>query len=64
MSDVGGRDEIRRALAADLQLLDLAEVADQRAASLLGGAHHHIDIGGSIGHRGSGSGVRGQGGQD
>ena len=35
---VGGGDEIGRALERDLQLLDLAEVALQRARGLAGGA--------------------------
>jgi len=39
---VGRRDEIRRALAADLQLLDFAEIADQGAAGLFGGPGHHV----------------------
>ena len=37
---VGGRDEIRRALDADLQMLDLAEVAREAAARFPGGIDH------------------------
>ena len=37
---VGGGDEIRRALDADLQMLDLAEIARQTAARFAGGVNH------------------------
>ena len=40
---VGHRDEVGRALAADLQLLDLAEVAAQARRRLAGGALHDGD---------------------
>ena len=40
---VGQRHEVRRALAADLQLLDLAEVAAQARRRLARGALHHGD---------------------
>ena len=40
---VGLRDEVRGPLAADLQVLDLAEVAPQLAARLARGFLHHAD---------------------
>ena len=42
---VGGGDEIRRPLERDLQILDLAEIADQRARRLARGGDHHGDEG-------------------
>ena len=44
---VGLGDEVRRALAADLEVLDLAEVAAQAAAGLARGALHHADQSGN-----------------
>ena len=47
---IGGRDEIGRALERDLQMLDLAEVALERARRLAGGGDHHIHQGGTEHH--------------
>ena len=44
---VGGGDEIGRALERDLQVLDLAEVALERAAGLARGLDHHVEKGGA-----------------
>ena len=44
--DVGGGDEIARPLARDLQILDLAEIARQRARRLARGGDHHVHQGG------------------
>ena len=44
---VGGGDEIGRPLERDLQVLDLAEVALERAAGLVGGLDHHVEEGGA-----------------
>ena len=43
---VGGRDEVRGTLDGDLKLLDLAEVARERAARLAGCRNHHVHQGG------------------
>ena len=43
---VGGGDEIGRALERDLQLLDLAEIALERARGLARGGDHHVEQGG------------------
>ena len=40
---IGPGHEVRRPLAADLELLDLAEVAPQAAARLARGALHHAN---------------------
>ena len=40
---IGGRDEFARTLDRDLQLLDFAEIADEAAGRLEGGAGHHVD---------------------
>ena len=44
---IGVGDEIRRPLARDLQVLDLAEILDQRAARLDGSGHHDVEKGGA-----------------
>src|SRR5579862_2896407 len=41
--EIGGRDELARSLDRDLQLLDLAEIADEPACRLQGGPGHDID---------------------
>ena len=43
---VGGGDEIGRPLERDLQVLDLAEVALERARGLARGRDHHVEEGG------------------
>jgi hypothetical protein len=43
---VGGGDEVRRPFERDLQVLDLAEVAFERARSLPGRGDHDVDEGG------------------
>src|SRR3546814_2418489 len=48
--EVGGGDEVRGPLSRDLELLDLAEVAHETAARLLGGPGHDVDEGGTDGH--------------
>ena len=45
---VGGGDEIRRALERDLQVLDLAEIALERARRLAGGGDHDVEEGGVL----------------
>ena len=45
---VGGGDEIARALERDLQILDLAEVALERARGLARGGDHDVDEGGML----------------
>ena len=50
---VGHRHEVGRALAADLQLLDLAEVAAQARRRLAGGALHDGDQAGMGNHSAS-----------
>ena len=47
---VGGGDEIARALERHLEVLDLAEVALERARGLARGGDHHIDEGGMLHH--------------
>src|SRR5262249_33189253 len=42
-TEVGLGDEVRRALLADLEVLDLAEIADQSLRGLVGGIDHDID---------------------
>src|SRR5579883_2303047 len=54
---IGLRHEVAGSLHRDLQLLDLAEVADHAARCLEGGGGHHVDQGGADGH--GGAGVRG-----
>ena len=49
---VCGRDEVGRPLARDLQVLDLAEIADQVARRLVGGVHHDRYERRAAGHRG------------
>jgi len=44
---VGGRDEIGRTLERDLQVLDLAEIALERARRLAGGGNHDVEEGGA-----------------
>ena len=48
---VGHRDEVGRPLAADLQLLDLAEIAAQARRRLARGALHDGDQAGMGDHR-------------
>ena len=43
---VGRGDEIRRTFQRDLQILDLAEIALQRAAGAARGFHHDVEKGG------------------
>src|ERR1022692_100480 len=45
---IGGRDEIRRALERDLQLLQFAEIALERARGLARGGDHHVEQGGVV----------------
>ena len=52
-SEVGGRDEFARPLDRDLQLLDLAEIADQAARRFQSGVRHHIDHRRAYRHGGS-----------
>ncbi len=47
---IGFRDEVCRALAADLQMLDLAEVAAQALAGLARSLFHDADDAGNDGH--------------
>ena len=47
---VGGRNEVGRSLARNLQILDLPEIADKPAARGARGIHHHADGGGGTGH--------------
>ena len=42
-AQIGGRDEIARALDRDLQLLDFAEIAVEGAGRLERGIRHDID---------------------
>ena len=44
---VGGGDEVRRALERDLQVLDLAEIALERARGLARGLDHDVEEGGA-----------------
>ena len=44
---VGRGDEIGRPLERDLQVLDLAEIALERAAGLARGLDHHVEEGGT-----------------
>ena len=48
---VGGGDEVGGTLARDLQVLDLAEIADEAAPGGARGIHHDGDGGGGAGHR-------------
>ena len=47
---VGGGDEVARPLERDLEVLDLAEVALQRAGGLAGRGDHHIEESGMLHH--------------
>lgn len=47
---VGGADEIRRPLAGDLEIFNLAKVSHETPGGFLNGADHHIDDGGTGGH--------------
>src|SRR5215472_10537280 len=46
-AEVGGGDEIGRPLERGLQMLDLAEIALERAACLARGLDHHVEEGGA-----------------
>ena len=48
---IRGGHEIRRTLLGDLQILQLAEIADQRAPRFAGGRDHHIQGRRQIRHR-------------
>jgi hypothetical protein len=53
---VGGGDEIGRPLERYLQVLDLTEIALERAAGLARGLDHHVEEGGTEhGVRGAGA---------
>ena len=48
--EVGAADEVARALGGDLQVLDLAEIAQEAARRLAGRLDHDVHVGRGLGH--------------